>query len=113
MNIDQYNFGKIIVDGQEFAKDVIITPNKVLPNWWRQQGHKLHLQDLESIWEYNPEVVIIGTGKMGIMKVPNAVEEQIKEHNVQLFVERTPQACNRYNDMKRSHRVVAALHLTC
>ncbi|OQY18037.1 MAG: hypothetical protein B6I35_13630 [Anaerolineaceae bacterium 4572_32.2] len=44
--IESYRFGRIIIDGQTHSKDVIILPDRVIENWWRQEGHALHLDDL-------------------------------------------------------------------
>ncbi len=113
MKIEQYNFGSMRVDGQDYDKDLILTPGGVLPNWWRQEGHKLHMQDLEEIWASNPKILIIGTGKMGIMKVPSKVKKQLEERTGQLFIERTTKAVELYNELVETDSVVAAFHLTC
>jgi hypothetical protein len=39
--IDHYEFGRIIIDGREETKDLIILPDRVVRNWWRQEGHAL------------------------------------------------------------------------
>ncbi len=113
MKIEHYNFGSMTIDGQVFDKDLIITPKTILPNWWRQQGHKLQMEDLESIWESEPEILIIGTGKLGVMKVPTEVKARLEERLETLHIERTPQAVELYNQLSNSNRVVAAFHLTC
>ena len=39
--IDDYDFGRIVVDGVEQTRDVILLPGRVVPNWWRHDGHTL------------------------------------------------------------------------
>jgi len=46
-NIDYYDFGVIIVDGRKYSRDLIITPKRIISNWWRVEGHKLCLEDLK------------------------------------------------------------------
>jgi len=49
MKIDQYAFGKIVIDGKTYTSDVIIYPEKVDASWWRKEGHRLQPADLEKI----------------------------------------------------------------
>jgi hypothetical protein len=44
--IDHYEFGRIVVDGCEETRDLIILPDRVVRNWLRQQGHALVVDDL-------------------------------------------------------------------
>jgi hypothetical protein len=37
--IDHYGFGRIVVDGGEETNDLILLPDRVVWNWWRQDGH--------------------------------------------------------------------------
>jgi hypothetical protein len=48
--IDQYEFGRIVVDGREETRDLIILPGRVVRNWWRRDGHALVLDDLAEPW---------------------------------------------------------------
>jgi pimeloyl-ACP methyl ester carboxylesterase len=49
--IEGYRFGRIVVDGEEQTRDVIVLPDRVVTNWWRADGHKLVLADLEAVLE--------------------------------------------------------------
>jgi hypothetical protein len=44
--IDHYEFGRIMIDGRQETKDLIILPGRVVRNWWRHDGHALVLDDL-------------------------------------------------------------------
>ena len=76
-------------------------------------GHVLHVADIESVAAEKPEVLIVGTGKYGILKVLPQTREYIDSRGVELIVEQTEQACEIYNKISRDRKVVAALHLTC
>ena len=52
--IDLYNFGKIIIDGVKFTKDLIIFPDKINSNWRRKTGHLLTEYDIVAILDYKP-----------------------------------------------------------
>lgn len=111
--IEHYSFGRIVIDGKEYTKDLIIYPDKIRANWWRKEGHKLHIEDIKEVLEYKPEILIVGTGYSGFMEVSKQVKEEIEKRNIKLIVEKTKEACKIYNQLYKKHKVVAALHLTC
>jgi hypothetical protein len=111
--IDSYSFGKIKVDGRTYRADVIIYPEKINTPWWRKEGHNLHMVDLKEIMDYRPDMLIIGQGNLGVMKVRPEVRTQIQKKGIMLFIARTTQAVKKYNEQAKNKKVVAALHLTC
>jgi hypothetical protein len=111
--IDAYNFGKIVIDGTTFTSDVIIYPDRIEDQWWRKDGHVLLRTDVEAIIKEQPEVMIIGTGKYGVMKVPEQTRRYIESKGIKMFAEPTEQACELYNQIAQEKRTIAALHLTC
>jgi len=113
MIIDDYQFGQITISGQQFSKDVIILPDRVISPWRRQNGHTLIPADLEEIMEAEPEVILVGTGKSGLMKVPPETIEYFAGKGIEVFSYPTADAVNLYNNTPKCHIVVAALHITC
>ncbi len=111
--IDSYQFGLIVVSGKKYTSDVIIFPDRVRDNWWRKTGHRLCLKDIAEVMTENPEVLVVGTGASGLMKVLPEVERGVETQGIKLIVEATAKACNIYNQLCHSQKAVAALHLTC
>lgn len=112
--IEHYSFGNITINGKSFSNDVIIFPEEVFPNWWRKEGHSLHLEDLQEVIKWKPEFLIIGTGYNGVMKVSKTLITQLEELGVKTRVMKSGDAVNEYNKLvKEKKRVVAGLHLTC
>src|SRR5262245_49548783 len=66
--IEHYEFGRIVVAGQEEQRDLIILPDRVVRNWWRREGHALVLEDLDDVLDDLPERLVIGTGAYGRMR---------------------------------------------
>jgi hypothetical protein len=60
--IDHYEFGRIVVDGCQETRDLIILPDRVVRNWWRQQGHALVVDDLREVLDEFPSHLVVGTG---------------------------------------------------
>jgi hypothetical protein len=113
MKIEHYSFGKITVDGQTYTSDVIIYPDKVNSSWWRKEGHNLHVDDLKDIIAAEPEVLIVGTGYFGVMKVPKGTISNLESKGIAVHVERSVKAVELFNKLQRDKKVITALHLTC
>jgi len=111
--VDSYQFGVIIVSGKEYTSDVIIFPDRVRGNWWRKTGHQLCLDDIAEVITENPQVLVVGTGASGLVKVLPEVRQAAEAQGIKLIAETTDKACHTYNQLCQSQRVVAALHLTC
>lgn len=113
--IDAYNFGEIVIDGQTYTEDVIIFPDRVLANWWRKEGHVVHVDDLKAILESDTvyDTLIVGLGAQGEMRIAQDARQAIENAGIELISESTDLACESYNALRVSGRVVAALHLTC
>jgi hypothetical protein len=113
MNIDSYSFGEMIIDGKRFGSDLIIYPEKVDASWWRREGHRLQVEDLTGALAARPEVLIIGTGYSGLMKVPDEVRNEVLKKNIELHIEKSSRAAELFNSLKTKRRTIAAFHLTC
>ena len=111
--IDSYGFGKILINGEKYTSDIIIHPDRVDSNWWRKNGHRLLIEDLEEVLKEEPQTLIIGTGNMGLMLVSRDVRQFIEDKGIKLIVAKTKAACDEYNRLHHDERVICALHLTC
>lgn len=111
--IDSYQSGLIVINGKKYTSDAIIFPERVRDNWWRKTAHQLCLDDIAEVLTEKPEVLVVGTGVSGLMKVLPEVRQVVDARGIELVVEATDTACHTYNQLCRSRRAVAALHLTC
>ena len=111
--IEKYDFGQIVIDGKKYDKDLIVFPDRIKVGWWRKEGHRVHIEDVAEILEEKPEVLIIGKGYYGLMEVTPETEKRIRSEGIELIAEKTSKACEIFNAVSKSRRVVAALHLTC
>ena len=112
--IDSYDFGQIVIDGRRYTSDVIVFPDRVRDGWWRKEGHRLHVEDIDrTVEEEKPEVLVVGTGYSGLMKVLPETEKYLKSKGIELIVQSTREACKTFDRLVKSKKVIAALHLTC
>ena len=111
--IDSYRFGQVVVNCKHYTSDVIIFPDRVSDSWWRKTSHQLRLDELSEVTTKKPDVLVVGTGASGLMKVSPEVAQSLEAQGIKLITQPTSEACNLYNQLCHSQRVVAALHLTC
>ncbi|MCP4902222.1 MAG: hypothetical protein GY906_35090 [bacterium] len=115
MHIDSYRFGQIKVDGCAYSKDVILLRGEVTSPWWREGGgHVFATSDMGKLLEAAPEVVVMGTGYFGRVRVLKETIAAFAESGTEVIIERTPKSVEIFNGLSAEGRdVAAALHLTC
>jgi hypothetical protein len=110
--IEDYHFGHVVVDGEEQTRDVIVLPERVLTGWWRADGHRLALADLDDVVDDLPERLVIGTGAYARMRPDPQALEQLRARGIEVEALPTADAVCRYGELD-PRRTAAALHLTC
>jgi hypothetical protein len=115
MQIDSYSFGKIEVGGHGYSHDVILLRGEVESPWWRSAGgHVFAPGDLGSVLTAAPEVVVLGTGYFGRVRVTDEALSAFEDAGIEVEVARTREAVDIFNRLAEAGRdVAAALHLTC
>jgi hypothetical protein len=101
------------INGVTYTSDLIIFPDYVKSNWGRIEGHKLHVEDLQEILKVKPEILVVGTGYYGLMKVLPETKEHLQTKGVKLLPKKTKEAYKIYNKLFKSNRTIGAFHLTC
>lgn len=112
MKIQNYEFGKIVINGKEYKQDLKIFSNSVKENWWRSQGHFLQVEDLEDVFNLKIKKLIIGKGYYGEMKVSDAVRKKAKELGIELIEKDSKEAIKEYENSDKENTILA-IHLTC
>lgn len=111
--IESYSFGQMVVDGRAFAADLIVFPDRIKDSWWRKSGHRLCLEDLEDVVKEDFEVLVVGTGFYGIMKVEEEVNNFARSKGINLVAEKTKEAVKSFNELSSKKKTIGAFHLTC
>jgi hypothetical protein len=111
--IQDYQFGRMVVDQERHARDLILLPDRVVSNWWRKEGHRLSVEDLREVLDAGPEVLVVGTGAYGLVKVPEETRRAVEAAGIQLQVARTGKAWRLYNELRERQSTAGAFHLAC
>ena len=109
--IDSSYFGSIIIDGKKFDTDLQILPSgEIQP---RERMHTVSKREVSDLLMHEPEIIIVGTGNSGLMKVDNDAFVAAQLEGVELIVKPTPQAVQEFNKLSRGKKVAAVFHVTC
>lgn len=112
--IESYSFGSMLIAGTIYTKDVVIFPNgSILSPWWRNQGHVLATGDLQELLGTEPEIIICGTGFMGVMRPTEELQEYLASNNTEFIVQKSSKAVETYNQLAGNKKVGGCFHLTC
>jgi hypothetical protein len=113
--IESYSPGRVVVDGVEHHRDLIVLPDRVLTEWWRRDGHSLAIEDLDDVVDDLPERLILGCGYASQLQPDPAVLETLSKRGVKVEALPTDQAVERFQELevRNPAAVAAALHLTC
>jgi hypothetical protein len=110
--IGDYRFGRVVVEGQEETRDVIVLPGRVVRNWWRRDGHALVEEDLDDVIDELPERLIVGMGAASQMRLDDPLLDRLRRRGVEVECLPTDRAVVRFGELDPAH-TAAALHLTC
>lgn len=111
--IGRFEFGTIVIDGQSYESDMIIFPDGTVEQWQHKDEHVLRPRDVDKIISAGPEVVIIGLGTVGNLKVRPKAEKRLQQAGIEVMAYRTNKACETYRELRNQRKVAAILHITC
>lgn len=103
----------MVISGKTYTTDLIIFPDRIFSSWWRKTGHNLSLEDIRDILDEDFDVLIIGTGSLGLMKVGEEIIRKIESRGASLIIHKTKKAAAEFNRISIQKKVIAAFHLTC
>jgi len=99
----------IRVDNDYYTVPFIISGQRIIPEWDVTSVHDINEANLQVIFELQPEVILIGTGRTQVF-LPPATQLHFFRRNMGFEVMTTDAACRTYNVLASDGReVVAAL----
>lgn len=112
--ITEFSFGRIVVEGQTCNTDIKIVQGKLVPNWWRKSGHSVEIDDVQDILKSNSEILVIGKGQPGYMRISDSLHRHFAQNNIQMIEEPTPEAIRIFNRLyAQGKRVSGGFHVGC
>lgn len=114
-------FGMIKFSGKEYPYDIIIHTdenvekrNKDLSRRKYGTSHILSAEEITYLLDEDPEILIVGLGQSGMLKIDKDTVELLYSKNVKLMDSPTPKAIEKFNKFKNQGKKLAAvIHITC
>ena len=99
----------IRVDQETFVRPFIISGKRIVPQWNVERVEDINEENLQDIFDLEPEVILIGTGDRQVF-LPPATQVHFFRRNFGFEVMTTDAACRTFNVLAAEGRhVVAAL----
>lgn len=119
MHIDSTEFGEITIDGKKYFQ-VLIVGGAVSEREYARltdlfgTSHRIGDWEVESLLRNGPELVIIGTGQEGMLRVDEGIGRKLRASGAEVKAMLTPEAVRLFNEETAEGRKVNALiHTTC
>ena len=107
--ITSYDRGEVRINESRFSRSLIVMPEQLLEDWGPQRFEDLTAEHLRPVLEWQPEIVILGTGTTQRFPAPE-IQRLFVEAGIGMEVMDTAAACRTYNIvMAEGRRVAAAL----
>ena len=112
--IEAYSFGSLTFDGKRYGKDLKILRGRVTENWWRREGHRVDVADVEDLLEASPGVLVVGMGAKGWLRVSGGLKKALEDKGIRLVAQGSSAAVKTFNKLlDEGEDVAGVFHLTC
>ncbi len=109
--INSFSFGSLTIDRKKYKDDMVIHwDGEITP---RESSHVFSKGELIDLLLKGPEIIIIGTGTAGDVKIEKEAEKFAKSKNIEFIVKKTPEAIEEFNKLSKNNKVIAVIHVTC
>lgn len=119
MHIDSTKFGNVTIDGKKYNQ-VLIAGDRIMERDYNSlkelfnTSHKIGKWEVERLLEESPEIIVIGTGQDGAMKINKEIINDFENKKIEVISDITPKAIEIYNKKtEQGKRVNALIHTTC
>ncbi|UCD03411.1 MAG: hypothetical protein JSV63_02145 [Candidatus Aenigmatarchaeota archaeon] len=112
VKINGTKFGEITINGKPYDSDVTVYWDGKVD--YRQKEHVIEATEFVSVLRADPEIVVIGTGDEGVVRVAPEVNRIAENKKVKIYAEKTSKAYEIFNAFAHQRKkVVGIFHVTC
>jgi len=112
--ISSTKFGSIMVGNKKYDNDVFVSYKDTVKDGETNSRHLISKKELALLLLDKPDVIILGTGQEGCMKISSDSSELAKNRGIEIVESKTPDAIKKFNQLYASGRkVVGYMHVTC
>jgi len=107
LTIRAYDDGTVTVGNTRYRRSIILTRERLIPDWRPQRPEELNAEDFELLRAEHPEILLLGTGA-GIHFPSPALTAPLLQAGIGVEIMDTAAACRTYNILLAEQRHVAA-----
>ena len=115
--ITSLSWGRVVVDENKSYRDVKLFPDGSRGWDWRETGTQhtpgIQIADVQELLEHGAEMIILGCGVYGRLKVMQETRDYLKKHGIPVEICPTKQAVEYYNEHRLKVPLGALIHTTC
>ncbi len=112
--INSIEFGSITVDSKIYSHDVVVSWDGKIKEAKTFVRHVFGRDEFEELIKKNPEVIVVGTGDPGFLRVSGEIGMLCKQKNIELIEITSKRAIEKFNEnIKKGKKVIAFIHVTC
>jgi hypothetical protein len=118
IHIDSAAFGSVTINGKKHkdvlvVEGVVVERNVSLLHRLFGTSHRISGDEETQLLRGRPDAIVIGSGQSGVLKVSKTTEQKLRNKS-ELYIEETPAAIKRFNQLTAAGKKVNALvHTTC
>lgn len=110
--IDEIAFARLVSAGKVFRNTCLLYATDVDAKWWRKNGMVFSPEDFDGVLAKRPEVVVLGTGFMNRVSIPEATTEKLAAAGIEVIILESKAAAEKYNELlSRGRKVIGAFQL--
>jgi len=97
----------IVIEQTLYTDSLMVTPGRIFPAWPVRDARRLARDDLHELLQYEPELVVLGTGSAQVFPDLELVRALMRD-GLGIEVMDTASACRTYNVLASENRRVGA-----
>jgi len=116
--IEETSFGSIVVEGEYFDHDIIITLDgkvkkrkKKLSKAIYGTSHTISLPEMKYVFQEGADGIVIGSGQYGAAKLSEEAAAYLKKKGCRFLIKPTPDAMKEWNTLQGNW--IGLFHITC
>ncbi len=106
--ITAYDENSITVSGLRITHSVLICANRLITEWPPQSMQDIRAEDLEPLYVWQPEILLIGAGQRS-QHLPANLRAHLEQHTIGVECMTSKAACRSYMALLAEDRNVAAM----
>jgi hypothetical protein len=115
--VTNVSWGRLRIEGHGSFKDAKLFPGGAKEWDWRESGtsHSAGIRpsDVEELLELGAEVLVLGTGMYGRLRIGTDTLRLLEERAVTYHQLRTSEAIELYNKLRETEEIGGLFHSTC